>query len=87
MGTYTVSYERAALKLLLRLPGNVAGLIRSKIEMLARDPFALNNNVKALRGRDGYRLRVGDWRVIYRIDRGRLIVWVVAVGSRGSVYQ
>lgn len=87
MGAYTVSYERTALKSLRRLPGNVAELIRSKVEFLARDPFALNNNVKALRGRDGYRLRVGDWRIIYRIDRGELVIWVIAVGSRGSIYQ
>lgn len=84
---YSVSYERSALKVLSRMPANMAALVRSKIVALAVDPFVPNNNVKALRGRDGYRLRVGDWRIIYRVDRGALIIWVIAIGSRGSVYQ
>jgi mRNA interferase RelE/StbE len=46
---------------------NVAATIRDKLEQLATDPFASNNNVKKLEGRPGFGLRVGDWRVIYKI--------------------
>ena len=59
--------------------------VESKIEALARDPFGAAN-VKALVGQPGYRLRVGDWRVIYDVNAGRLLVRVLRVGARGGVY-
>jgi mRNA interferase RelE/StbE len=44
-------------------------------------------NVKKLMGRPGYRLRVGDWRVIYTLDSGRLVILVLDSGARGGVYK
>lgn len=58
----------------------------SKIEDLARDPFSAAN-VRKLVGLPGYRLRVGDWRVIYDVESGRLVVRVLKIGPRGGVYQ
>lgn len=57
-----------------------------KIEGLARDPFGAAN-VKKLVGQPGYWLRVGDWRVIYDVDSGRLVVRVLRIGARGGVYE
>jgi mRNA interferase RelE/StbE len=84
---FRIEYSRDAQKALTRLPRNLATLIRRKIEGLAADPFAANNNVKRLKGGEGYRLRVGDWRVIYLIDAGVLVIVVVRIGPRGSVYE
>lgn len=51
-----------------RMSHDASALIRSKVEALAADPHAANNNVRALVGMVGtYRLRVQDWRVIYRV--------------------
>ncbi|MGB3805184.1 MAG: type II toxin-antitoxin system RelE/ParE family toxin [Sphingopyxis granuli] len=66
------------------MPANTARLIRSKIEQYASDPASLANNVKALKGRDAVRLRVGDWRVI--MEDG-VVVAVLEIGSRGSIYE
>ncbi|WP_037601904.1 type II toxin-antitoxin system RelE family toxin [Streptacidiphilus rugosus] len=45
-------------------------------------------DVKALQGQaDRWRLRVGDYRVIYTIENGQLIIWVVAVADRGGIYR
>lgn len=68
------------------IPRNVAMTIRGKIEGLAADPFSATN-VKKLVGRPGYRLRVGDWRVIYEIEGGRLVIHVLAIAPRGGIYQ
>lgn len=57
-----------------------------KIEALAHAPDQAQN-VKKLVGRPGYRLRVGDWRVLFTLDDGKLIVRVLDVGARGGVYQ
>ena len=84
---YSVLYTREATKVLTRMPGNLAARIQSKIELLAKDPFAPNNNVKALAGSDRYRLRVGDWRVIYQINGDKLEVIVLKIGPRGEVYR
>ncbi|MGD0691683.1 MAG: type II toxin-antitoxin system RelE/ParE family toxin [Acidimicrobiales bacterium] len=42
---------------------------------------------RPLRGRDGYRLRVGDYRIIYTINDRVLLIVVVTVGHRRDVYQ
>jgi mRNA interferase RelE/StbE len=45
-------------------------------------------DIKALQGRSSrWRLRVGDYRVVYTIEDGQLIVWVMTVGNRREVYR
>jgi len=67
------------------MPRNVEESIRSKIDLLAVDPAALANNVKALHGSPSLRLRVGAWRVVFKIDEKQ--VMVEGVGPRGSIYD
>ena len=64
-----------------------AALLGRIYYFLARDPYAPNANVKALKGRPAYRLRVGDWRAIYELDKGRVVVLVLDIGPRGSIYE
>ena len=58
-----------------------------KLQELAVDPYARNNNVKKLVGRPGFRLRVGDWRLIYELHAAELVVLVVKFGPRSSIYE
>ena len=83
---YLIDYSKPAIKTMAAMPRNVRELVKSKIEALARDPFGAAN-VKQLVGEPGYRLRVGDWRVIYDVDSGRLVVRVLKIGPRGGVYE
>ncbi len=69
------------------MPRTVAVVIRSKINVLALDPFAANNNVKKLKGSDDYRLRVGDWRVVYSLENDAFIIKIVCIAPRGGVYD
>lgn len=81
-----VEYSAAAQKTLRRIDRATAKRIRSKVRLLASDPAALANNLKALKGGSGLmRLRVGDWRVIYTEDLVLLIV--IKVAPRGSAYE
>ena len=78
-----IAYSKDALRALSRIPLNISNLIRSKIEQYAADPATQANNVKALKGFEGvYRLRVGDWRVIFT-ESGEIIA-VLKVASRGA---
>jgi mRNA interferase RelE/StbE len=77
------SYSKAAMRALRRMPRATTDLIRSKIEVSKEDPASQANTVKPLKGREGYRLRVGDWRVIMD-DQGNVLA-ILDIGPRGSV--
>lgn len=61
--------------------------IRDKVLEVARDPYADHPNVTKLQGRTGYRLRVGDWRVLYEVQNDQLVVLVLDIGPRGQIYR
>ncbi len=68
-----------------RLPRDLSTRIMAKINQLAAGPELLANNVTALKGQDAFRLRVGDWRILYSLSSSQLIVHRVA--PRGSAYR
>ncbi|MBD9528397.1 type II toxin-antitoxin system RelE/ParE family toxin [Paracoccus sp. PAR01] len=80
-----ITYTKAALKALTRMPRNMADRVREKIAEYAADPASQANNVKVLKGREGIRLRVGDWRVIMD-DQGNVLA-VLEIGPRGGIYD
>lgn len=81
-----VVFSKDAIKALSRMPANTSKLIRSKITQYAADPAAQANNVKAIKGAPGvFRLRVGDWRVLFSED-GEVIA-VIRIASRGDIYD
>jgi mRNA interferase RelE/StbE len=84
---YRVLFTKSAGKTLRKLPRNVAQRIRRSLDDLATNPYAEHLDVAKLQNRPGYRLRVGDWRVIYEIENDRLIILVLRIGSRGEVYR
>ncbi|MEO8884030.1 MAG: type II toxin-antitoxin system RelE/ParE family toxin [Devosia sp.] len=84
--TWRVEFEPTARAELLSLDRTVQSRILRSLAKMATDPRTAPN-VKALKGRDHYRLRVGDWRVIYALDGDRLVVLVVTIGHRREVYR
>jgi mRNA interferase RelE/StbE len=84
---WSVTYTADAIRSLSRMDPQIAKRIRSKVLALARDPNAPNNNLKKLTGIEGYRLRVGDWRVIYTLKHQALTVIVIRIGHRREVYE
>ena len=77
-------YARRATKALGKY-ANRATLIRAKIEQYAIDPETLSNNVTELVGREGKRLRIGDFRVLFTetVDT----IFVDEIGPRGEIYD
>lgn len=80
-----IAYSKQAIKTLSKIPANESARIRSKLRQYAENPPSQANNVKKLQGRDAYRLRVGDWRVIF--DEHDVVIEVIKIGARGSVYE
>ena len=70
------------------MPVKAADRMLNRLERIAANPFAAHANVKPLAGfRDAFRLRQGDWRAVYRIERKKDEMRVILVDVRGSVYR
>ncbi|MHB8380113.1 MAG: type II toxin-antitoxin system RelE family toxin [Acidimicrobiales bacterium] len=85
MSEYQIEFRPAALREIRKIDGSGQPRIQGAIALLAQDPRPPAS--RPLRGRPGYRLRVGDYRVIYTIDDGVLLIVVVTMGHRRDVYQ
>jgi mRNA interferase RelE/StbE len=83
---YSVEFLPAAARQLAKLDRAVQRRIARTIDGLASDPHG--PNTAKLRGApDVWRVRVGDYRVLYQIADDRLVILVVAVGHRATVYR
>ena len=83
---WSIEFSRDAVKALMRMPRDQALRIRRKLDELARDPRNAPN-VKKLTEHPGYRLRVGDWRVVYLLVEERVVIHVIRIAPRGEVYK
>ena len=84
--SWRIVFARAAEKALDDLPARDRDRVLAAIDRLADDPLTAAG-VKRLSGRDDYRLRVGDHRVIYDLDHGVLTVRVVRIAHRREAYR
>lgn len=84
---YRILFSKEARREMLKLPPPIAARIREKLTLLAEDPYAQHNNVTKLQNRPGYRLRVGDWRVIYEVQGDELMILVIKIATRGDIYR
>ena len=84
---YKLLFLKQPRKKLISLSKRVSKAIIKKMEEVAKDPFKKNNNAEKLQGVDGFRLRHGDWRVIYKVEKEIITVVVVKIETRGEVYK
>ncbi len=78
--TYRVTLTAAVKKTLTRLPEKTHAAIIAALLPLSRTPRP--SGVKKLQGRDGWRVRVGDYRILYTIDDDEQIVAIFAIAHR-----
>ncbi len=83
--TYTVRISSAARRQISKLPRDGQERVSAVLAILADEPRP--PAAKKLTGRDAWRVRTGNWRVIYEIHDDELIVMVVAAGNRRDVYR
>ena len=85
MSEYQIEFRPAALRELRKVDRAMQPRLHGAIALLAIDPRPPAS--RQLRGRDGYRLRVGDYRIIYTINDGLLLIVVVTIGHRRDLYE
>ncbi|MGH3545444.1 MAG: type II toxin-antitoxin system RelE family toxin [Mycobacteriales bacterium] len=83
---YQVEVKRAALKYIAKLPRAARQRMDAAVSALATDPHP-SAAERLINGETGWRLRVGDWRVLYDVYDDRLVVEVVRVTPRGDAYK
>ena len=83
--SYAVFILRRAQKELSQLPSEVYEQAKKNIRSLVEEPRP--QGCKKLKGREGWRIRVGDYRIIYEIDDARSVVTVLDIGHRRDVYR
>lgn len=85
MTPYRIELRPAAVRALRQVDRQHRDRIRGAIELLAADPRP--PAARPLRGRPGYRVRVGDYRIVYTVEDDVLLVIVVTLGHRRDVYR
>lgn len=85
MPKYTAVLTKKAQKQLDKLSDNIAEPILEAIAGLEEDPRP--QGFIKLKGRDGYRIRVGNYRIIYDIFDSELIVDIITLGHRKDIYE
>ncbi len=86
MSEYQTIFRPEARDDLRKIPRDVALRILAKLTELEADPFGFSTTALVSQP-ERRRLRVGDYRIIYTVDNGELIIWVVQVGHRSTVYN
>jgi mRNA interferase RelE/StbE len=83
---YTIEFASSALRDFKALERAVQRRVTSRIDALAANPFPLG--AKKLQGEpDVFRIRAGDYRIVYRIDGKRVTVLILKIGHRRDVYR
>lgn len=85
MSKYQIRLAQSVAKKLSKLPADIENRIIDSVQCLIYDPRP--SGCKKLKGQDGYRIRVGDYRVIYQIKDNILTVFILDIGHRKDIYQ
>ncbi len=83
---YKITFSKQADKALRKMPRNLALKLAEKIKKLSQDPEKMTN-IKKLTDHPGYRLRVGDWRIVYLLDNSHKTIHIIKIKTRGGVYK
>ena len=80
-------FRKQAIKVLRKMPSRLARLIRNDLDDLAKNPDGHDLGVSPLRGRPGFRLRVGGIRIIFEHNEAAGVIDVLRIAPREQVYK
>ena len=80
--TYKIDWKENAIKDLKKLEASISNRIYKKVDELIENP--LSKDIKKIKGMNAFRLRVGDYRIIFEIEKD--IICVLKVGHRKNIY-
>lgn len=85
---YRVEFAKSAKQEFDRLPAKIQNKVLEACRILSTNPFSEILKIKKLKGADSlYRIRIGDYRVVYEVRREVLLILVIKIGHRREVYR
>lgn len=84
--TYRIDFSAAAVRQLRKLDGRARRRVQAAVELLAQEPRPAGAK-KLVGGNGEWRVRTGNYRIVYEIDDGVLVVLVLAIGHRREIYR
>ncbi|MBI4236853.1 MAG: type II toxin-antitoxin system RelE/ParE family toxin [Deltaproteobacteria bacterium] len=88
MAAYKVEFVKSARKEFDRLPTKTQAKTIEALNLLSQNPYSELLKIKKLKGADAlYRIRLGDYRIIYEVRNDRLVILVIKIGHRREVYR
>jgi mRNA interferase RelE/StbE len=85
VASYKIYFRKSAAKELGKIPNPEVQKVIQRIESLAIDPRPIG--CEKLTGKEFYRIRKGNYRIIYSIQDDELTIWVVKIGHRKDIYN
>jgi len=82
---YELIYSPVAIKQLEKLENTIKERILNSLERLRIRPDSCD--IKRLVGMEGYRFRVGDYRIIFDMERDKLLILILQIGHRKNIYK
>jgi mRNA interferase RelE/StbE len=86
MGSYSIQWKNTAIKELKKLPGKTINNILSIISSLSENPLPAGC-IKISGAEQTYRIRTGDYRIVYTVLHGQLVIEIIRIGHRKDVYR
>jgi len=85
---YKLKFLEKAVDDLKRIDRAHQKIIKAKLLILAENPGVLKNNIKRLAGSEEnlYRLRIGDYRVVFKKEAKQLLILIIRIGHRKEIY-
>ncbi len=84
---YNIIIKKQAKKRLQALVASTRAKIAGEISMLGKNPDDKRLDIKKMKGKSAYRLRIGQWRVIFERDDDVRILSIEKIGTRGDIYK
>ena len=84
---YELKYRRQARNYLARLPLKIKSVIVNNLHELSANPDNPSLDIDVLKGRKGFRLKVGQYRIIYTRQDDQLLIEIVKIRTRGDIYK
>jgi len=85
---YQIQLHKRVIKFINSRTPKEKKVIKAKFELLAQNPYPTTEqlDLKKLKNRYGFRLRIGDYRFIYDIVEDELVIYIEYGGNRGDIY-
>ena len=83
--TYVIIFTRTAQKQIKNLPRIMTRVVQNALSALSKDPFP--PDTKRMHGYDAYRIRIGNYRILYEVKTTIRVIRIIRVGDRKNIYR